>query len=168
MTVVAVTDTTAPTQNPLDTLEEIVSAHDWAFERSSPDEMQVEAEGRWGSYRMYFFWSDEVSAMQFSCQIDLTVPSGRRPAVTELLAVVNERLWLGHFDLDSEEDALMFRHTTLLRGAERASVEQLEDLVEIALTECERFYPAFHFCIRGGKTASEAVHAAILDTVAEA
>ena len=52
--------------------------------------------------------------------------------------------------------------------APRASVEQMEDLVEIALMECERYYPAFQFVIRGGKTASEAVTAAILDTMGEA
>ena len=40
--------------------------------------------------------------------------------------------------------------------------------MEIALTECERFYPAFQFVIWGGKSASEAVSAAILDTIAEA
>jgi hypothetical protein len=62
----------------------------------------------------------------------------------------------------------MFRHTTLLRGAQAASQEQLEDLVDIALTECERFYPAFQFILWGGKSASEAVSAAILDTVGEA
>lgn len=159
---------TAYTANPLDILEEIVSANDWAFDRASNDEMLVEVAGRWCNYRMFFFWQDDVSAMQFSCQFDMKVPASRRSAVCELLAMVNERLWLGHFDVDSEEKSPMFRHTTLLRGAQGASVEQLEDLVDIALTECERFYPAFQFCIRAGKSAAEAVSAAILDTVAEA
>lgn len=156
------------TQNPLDILEDIVSANDWAFDRASHDEMLVEVAGRWSSYRMFFYWSDEASAMQFSCQFDMKVPENRRQAVAELLATVNERMWLGHFDVDSEENTPMFRHTTLLRGAQGASPEQLEDLVDIALTECERFYPAFQFCISGGKSAPEAVSAAILDTVAEA
>lgn len=156
------------TQNPLDIVEEMVSANDWAFERASNDEMLVEVAGRWCHYRMFFFWQDEISAMQFCCQYDMKVPSGRAPAVHELLATINERMWLGHFDIDSEEQIPMFRHTTLLRGAQGASVEQLEDLVDIALTECERFYPAFQFVIWGGKTAPEAVSAAILDTVAEA
>ena len=62
----------------------------------------------------------------------------------------------------------MFRQTMLLRGSRGAAVEQLEDLVEIALSECERFYPAFQFVIWGGKSASEAVSAAILDTMGEA
>lgn len=161
-------ETATFTQNPLDVLEEIVSANDWAFERASPEEMVVEISGRWCNYRMFFFWQDEVSAMQFSCQYDIRVPHNRKAAVFELLAVVNERLWLGHFDVDTEETTPMFRQTTLLRGAQGASTEQLEDLVEIALSECERFYPAFQFVIWGGKSPGEAVSAAILDTAGEA
>jgi|SRR6056297_3088146 len=167
MTVASI-ETSSFTQNPLDILEEIVAANDWPFDRSSHDEMIVEIGGRWCSYRLFFFWQDDVSAMQFSCQYDMRVPAPRRAAVFELLAMINERMWLGHVDLDTDEGTPMFRHTTLLRGAQGASVEQLEDLVEIALTECERFYPAFQFVIWGGKSPGEAVSAAILDTVAEA
>ena len=106
--------------------------------------------------------------MQFSCQFDLKSQASRRSHVNELLADVNPRMWLGHFDICPDEHTPMFRHTILLRGAPRASVEQLEDLVEIALMESERYYPAFQFVISGGKTASEAVTASILDTVGEA
>ena len=56
----------------------------------------------------------------------------------------------------------------LLRGAGSASVEQLEDLVDIAVTECERFYPAFQFVVWGGKSAEEAIAQAMIDPVGEA
>ncbi|MBX6322880.1 MAG: hypothetical protein IRY94_13705, partial [Rhodospirillaceae bacterium] len=56
----------------------------------------------------------------------------------------------------------------LLRGSGGATVEQLEDLVDIALNECERFYPAFQFVLWGGRSPEEAVQAAILETVGEA
>ncbi|HET8729331.1 MAG TPA: YbjN domain-containing protein [Alphaproteobacteria bacterium] len=167
MTVVSV-ESTSFTQNPLDLMEEIVAANDWVFERASHDEMLVEVAGRWCNYRLFFFWQDEISAMQFSCQFDMKIPAAKKTAVCELLATVNERMWLGHFDVDGDEQTPMFRHTTLLRGNHGASVEMLEDLVDITLTECERFYPAFQFVVWGGKTAEEAVAAAILDTVAEA
>ena len=62
----------------------------------------------------------------------------------------------------------IFRHTSLLRGAHGPSVEQLEDLVDIAITECERFYPAFQFVVWGGKPPREAIDAALLDCVGEA
>ena len=62
----------------------------------------------------------------------------------------------------------MFRHTLLLRGAGPASVEQLEDLVDISVRESDRHYPAFQFVIWGGKTAKEAVEAALIEVVGEA
>lgn len=161
-------ETSVSAHNPLDIVEEIVNANEWPFDRSSDDELIVEIGGRWCDYRLYFVWQADVSAMQFSCQFDMKVQAARRVSVNELLAAVNARLWLGHFDVCSEEHTPMFRQTMLMRGARAASVEQLEDLVEIALSECERFYPAFQFVIWGGKSAEEAVSAAILDTMGEA
>ena len=85
-----------------------------------------------------------------------------------LLAAINEKLWLGHFDLSSEDGMPMFRHTLLLRGARPASVEQLEDLVDISVSESDRYYPAFQFVIWGGKTPKEALDAALIEVVGEA
>lgn len=154
--------------NPLDMVEELVTANEWECERTGEDELLAEVAGRWTDYRLFFVWHGDVSALQFCCRIDLQVPQKRRSAMNELLAQVNERMWLGHYELSSDDRTPMFRHTTLFRGAGGASVEQIQDLIEIALLECERFYPAFHLLIRGGKTAREAVTAAILDPVGEA
>lgn len=162
------TEIQGSTHNPLEMMEEIVVANEWAFDRVSEEEMVVEIGGRWCAYRLFFMWQAEVSAMQFSCQFDMKVPAPRKAAVAELLGEINPKMWLGHFDVCLEQGTPMFRQTTLLRGARAASVEQLEDLVDIALSECERFYPAFQFVIWGGKSPAEAVTAAILDTVGEA
>ena len=43
----------------------------------------------------------------------------------------------------------VFRHAILLRGAASVSREQLEDIVDIAFAESERYYPAFQFVIWG-------------------
>jgi hypothetical protein len=98
----------------------------------------------------------------------MKVPKARKAAVYELLALVNEKLWLGHFDVASDDNAPAFRHAVLLRGALGASVEQIEDLVDIALSECERFYPAFQLVLWGGKSAEDAITAAMIDPVGEA
>lgn len=167
MSAVAVESTTF-THNPLDVVEEIAVANEWPFERISDHEMVVELGGRWCDYRLFFVWQIDASAVQFSCQFDLRVQSARRNAIHDLLAEINAKMWLGHFDVCPEEQTPTFRYTMLLRGVRGVSVEQMEDLVEIALSECERFYPAFQFVIWGGKSAAEAVSAAILDTVGEA
>ncbi len=161
-------ETSLPAANPIDLVEEIVQANEWAHDRSSDEELIVEISGRWCDYRLLFVWQREISALHFSCGFEMKVPKARRFAVFELLAAVNERLWLGHFDLGLDDQSPAFRQGVLLRGAGGASVEQIEDLVDIALTECERFYPAFQLVIWGGKPAEEAIATAMIDPVGEA
>ena len=55
-----------------------------------------------------------------------------------------------------------------LRCLDCDQVFEAEDLVEIALTECERFYPAFQFVIWGGKRAAEAVAASMIEVAGQA
>ena len=154
--------------NPLDMLEQIITANDWACDRRSDSEMAAEAPGRWCDYGLYFNWSHEISAMHFTCAFDMKVPAKRRAALYELLALANDRLWIGHFAIDTDDGMPVFRHAVLLRGAPGASTESLEDMVDIAITECERFYPAFQFVLWGGKTPADALQAAMLECVGEA
>jgi hypothetical protein len=154
--------------NPLDVMEQIVAANEWAFDRRSESEMAAEAPGRWCDYGLYFNWSHEISAMHFTCAFDLKVPEKRRGVLYELLALANEKLWIGHFGMDTEDGMPVFRHSVLLRGAPGASAESLEDMIDIAITECERFFPAFQFVLWGGKPPAEALAAAMLECVGEA
>jgi hypothetical protein len=154
--------------NPLDALEQIVVANDWVFDRRSDTEMAAEAPGKWCDYGLYFSFSREISAMHFTCTFDLKVPAARRTALYELLALANEKLWIGHFGMDSDDGMPLFRHSVLLRGAPGASAESLEDMIDIAITECERFFPAFQFVLWGGKPPAEALQAAMLECVGEA
>jgi hypothetical protein len=154
--------------NPLDILEQIIAANEWAFERRSDGEMAAEAPGKWCDYGLYFSWSHEISAMSFTCAFDLKVPADRREKLYELLALANDRLWIGHFGIEAEDGVPVFRHSVLLRGSPSASAESLEDMVDIAITECERFFPAFQFVLWGGKAPAEALAASMLDCVGEA
>jgi len=158
----------APPDNPLDMIEDIVSANDWTFDREADDHLVVELEGRWGSYRMYFEWHEEMSALHFACQLELTVPKRKAAAANELLALVNGKMWMGHFEVDDREHQPLFRHTLLLRGAAGATPEQLEDLVGIGLSECERFFPAFRLMTDNGRSPRDAVDAAALEPLGEA
>jgi hypothetical protein len=168
MTSLAVSFETEPVANPLDLVEQVIAANDWAFDRRSDAEMAAEAPGKWCDYGLYFCWSHEISVMHFSCAFDLKAPEKRRAALYELLALANEKLWIGHFGIDQEDGMPIFRHSVLLRGAPSASAESIEDMVDIAITECERFFPAFQFVLWGGKSPEEALAAAMLECVGEA
>lgn len=156
-----------PIFNPLDVLEDIAETNEWSFDRIDDHELVAELQGRWCDFRLFFVWREDVSALHFTCAFEARVRANRRREVNDLLSLVNEKLWLGHFDVSSEDGLPMFRHTMPLRGM-RVSSEAVEDLVEVALAECERFFPAFQFVLWGGKSAQDAMTAAMFETVGEA
>ena len=109
-----------------------------------------------------------MNALQFCVQMNQEIEENNLPTAQKAILQLNEDLWMGHFDLSSQDATPMFRHAVPTRGARALSVEQLEDLMDIALAECERFYPAFQFVLWGGYAPEEAVAAALIDTQGEA
>lgn len=158
----------APAIHPLDVVEWIVDANDWASDRHGDREMAVQAPGSWCEYSLYFAWNKESDAVHFTCAFDLRAPKERLADVHELLALINEKVCLGYFGLWEEQCLPMYRHALLLRGSGGTCVEQMEDLVNAAIVECERFYPAFQYVLWGGKPAREALAAAMVETMGEA
>ena len=157
-----------PIQHPLDVIERIVDDNDWISDRRNDQEIAVQVPGHWCDYSMFFAWNDTADAMHFTCAFDMRVPVESREKVHELLILINEKLWLGHFGIWDDEGLPMYRHALPLRGTLGPSLGQMEDMVETAISECERFYPAFQYTIWGGKSAADSVMAAMVDTVGEA
>lgn len=154
--------------NPLDLLEELVSANDWACDRTSDVELAIQLHGYWVDYHVWSVWNETLQAIYFACHFECRIPASKRTQVQELVTLFNEKLWLGHFDFSQDEATVFFRHTVPLRGTRGASVEQLEDLVDTAVTECERFYPALQLLVWGGQSSAQALAVAMMDTVGEA
>ena len=154
--------------NPLDAVEQIAYANGWAVERQGDEEIVTEVSTAVCTFRLWFAWRADCEALHFTCAFDMKVAAPRRPSIYPLLAMINERLWLGHFDMFSDEGMVVFRHAMLLRGGGGATPEQMVDLVHASLAECERYYPAFQFVLWGGKSPEEAIAASILDTQGEA
>jgi len=102
------------------------------------------------------------------CAFEGRVPKGSKAPLHELLAKINAQMWLGHFDLVEDEGLLMYRHGVLMCEGQTATALECENLIEIAITECERFFPAFQFVLWGGKTPAEAMEAALFETVGTA
>jgi len=154
--------------NPLDLVEDLVSEHEWPFDRHGAHELSVCVSGSWCDYNLGFSYAEEEGTLQLVCAYDVRVPERKHPDLLPLLAMMNERMMLGHFDLWSEEGIPMFRHAVLLRGGPAPSARQVEGLIDIAVRECERFYPAVQFVLWGGKEPKDAIDSAMLETVGEA
>ena len=57
---------------------------------------------------------------------------------------------------------------SLLTSQLRLTQQIVEELIEIAITECERFYPAFQYVLWAGYEPKQAVEATLFDTAGEA
>ncbi|TYC55786.1 hypothetical protein FMN50_12220 [Rhodobacterales bacterium] len=154
--------------NPVDTIETVAALNDWAFERSDDDEITISLQGSWSDYHVSFSWMAEVEALHLACAFDLKVTEPRKTEIVRLLALVNEQLWMGHFDLWHKENVVMFRQSLLLSGGADASSAQIEGMLTNALENCERFYQAFQFVVWAGHSATDAMNTALFETAGEA
>jgi hypothetical protein len=162
-----ISDYVRQNDHPLDLVETAIAIRDWPLERPASDELFAEVTGRWSNYHIMFNWMNDLGALQITCSIDIRAPKERRSLVHELLAILNDRLGVGHFDIGLLNGTPSYRHTLLLRGG-GLSVEQIEDLVDIALFEMDRFYPAFQYVVWGGQSPVDAIAAVVFETVGEA
>jgi len=154
---------------PIDMLEAYYAAHGWDHERHD-DEIVATVKGSWTSYELRALWREDDSVLQLLAFPDIKVTDDRRGGVYEAIGLVNEQLWIGHFELWSSSGVLLYRHAAMVDGEEEGtmSLGAAELLVESAIEECERFYPVFQFVLWGGKTPKEALAAALIETQGEA
>ena len=154
--------------HPIAVVEDVASDNNWSFERSGEDEITIVTRGEWTDYQLSFTWMGEIEALHLACAFAMKVPPARRAEVQRLVAAVNEQLWIGHFDLWTHTGLIMHRQALVLPGGITASSAQCENMLVGAIHACERYFPAFQFVVWAGKSAAEAMNAAMFDTAGEA
>ena len=103
-------------EHPVDVVERLAAVNEWAFDRAEDDEISILVSGVWANYDVSFTWIPEMESLHVSCSFDLKAPPRKRAAIGELTQLINEQMWLGHFDLWREQDLVMFRHSLCLAG----------------------------------------------------
>jgi hypothetical protein len=154
--------------NPLDVVERVASSNGWSFERAGEDEITILVTGKWTDYQVSYTWMYDIEALHLACAFELKVPERNRSEVQLLISMINEQLWVGHFDLWIQDGLVMYRHALVLAGGVEASGRQCEALLGTALDACERYFPAFQFVVWAGKPAREALDGAMFETQGQA
>ena len=156
------------TDNPVDMIERLAALHNWTFDRDEEDEISIAVSGGWADYNIAFTWLQDMEALHVACAFDLKVPAPRRGEVLSLVALINEQMWIGHFDIWPSDGVIMFRHALLLAGGAELNGRQCESVLTSAVMACERYYQAFQFVVWAGKTGREALDTAMIETRGEA
>ena len=152
----------------LESIEQVLSEFGWTYERDGNDGVQSVAQTRWGEMGCIFAVRPEPAAMHFSLTMDVKPQTAKRAAISELIILMNERLWLGHLDFWIEDEVIIFRHTIPLAGRVAPSYGEIKSVLSAALEATERFIPAINFVIWAGKPPREAMTAALFETEGEA
>ena len=86
----------------------------------------------------------------------------------DLVSLINEQMWVGHFDIWPSDGVIMFRHALLLAGGAELNARQCESVLTSAVLACERYYQACQFVVWAGKNGRDALETAMIETRGEA
>jgi hypothetical protein len=154
--------------NPLETIEQMAVQNKWVFDRNADDEIHLAFQGQWSDYHVTVSWRGQIETLHLTAALELRVPAARRQEMQTLLNLINEQLWIGHFEMWDGEGQIVYRYGLLLAETGGASFEQCQSIIEIAVDACDRFYPACQYVIWAGKTAKDAAQAALFETAGTA
>jgi len=156
------------TANPLDIVEMIAGQNEWPYERSHDDEITVAVSGQWCDFHIRYFWAVEDNLFQAAGMLDMRIPENKKAKMLETINLVNEQLAIGHFAIWTEDNTLMFRHSSVLGADHDVTAATCEKTTDSILTESNKYYPVFQFVLWAGKSPEEAIKSAMLETVGEA
>jgi hypothetical protein len=154
--------------DPIEAIEQAAIALGLEAERTDERELQVAAPGLWRDFGLWFTWRPDIATLQMGAPLDLKVPPGRLLEACRLVALVNERLWVGHFDLWSDESEIVYRSSAVLSESGAIEKSQIERLIRGAAEAIDKFLPAFNYLLWGGKPPAEALEASLFETAGNA
>lgn len=157
----------APEYNPIDVVENIFSSRSFELERRSINEVVVEVRGKWNNMLLFFAWEANMQCMHLSCLMDIETKIEDRSKIFELLALVNEELWVGHFSYWTEQNIPVFKHSVILNDGEDIE-SKISQIIDIAIKECERMYPIFKVVLTKGMDPKQALYPMMMATVGQA
>jgi hypothetical protein len=84
-------------EHPVDVVERIASLKSWIFAREGDDEISITVTGGWTEYQISFTWLEDVEALHLACAFGLKLNERRRNEMIQLISLINEQMWVGHF-----------------------------------------------------------------------
>src|ERR1700739_4324944 len=154
--------------DPLDIVERVLVSENLNFERTEDGDLAFALTGDWKDYELWFAWRPEADCLQLCLSLDMRAGRPLRTASYELLSLINQRIWLGHFEIWADDGEVVFRHALSLPHGERPTLAQAAAMIDAGVEAADRFYPAFDFLLKGSKSPKDAMAACMFETVGQA
>ena len=154
--------------HPIDIVENIAAYHDWDFDRIGQDQIAMAVEGQWRTYSITLAWSSYDETLRLICTFEMEPPEARLPQLYETLNAVNDQCWAGAFTFWAAQKLMVWRYGLVLSGEQVASPEQIDTLINAAVMNAERYYPAFQLVVWGERSPADAIQVAIAEAYGRA
>lgn len=129
--------------DPIELVARFVVQQDWFLKQTHADGVVVDVPGQWGQYQLRVDWQGDLQVLCVHVMLDLLFDNVPEARLETLLSSLNDHLFLGHFRQSSDKRQVQLYYVLPLRGAGGATPEQIEDVVDILLGQCEQAAPAF-------------------------
>ncbi len=154
--------------HPIDIVEHLAEHHDWDFDRVAEDQIAMAVEGQWRTYSITLAWSGYDETLRLICTFEMEPPEEKHPALHAVLNEINDRCWAGAFTWWDEPKLMVYRYGLVLAGGQVASAEQIDTMINAAVLNAERYYPALQLVVWGDRTPREALDVAIAEAYGRA
>jgi len=157
-----------PAENPIDTVEAILNRQSYELERRSSTEVVVEVQGKWDDMLVFFSWEASMNCLHVSCLMNIEHPDVDSGLIFKLLAMINDDLWVGHFSYWAEQQMPVYRYSLFCNSQNPHFADQISQVIDIAVKECERMYPVFKVVLTKGMDPQQALFPIMLETAGQA
>ena len=154
--------------NPIDIVENVLNDSAYEVERRSENEVVAEIQGKWNEMLVFFSWEESMQCLHISCLMNIENEQKEHKNIYELLALINDDLWVGHFSYWNEREMPVYRHSVFCNKNNPHFFEQIAQVFDIAVKECERMYPIFNVVLTKGMTPSQALFPKMMETLGQA
>lgn len=154
--------------HPIDIVEHLASHHDWDFDRIADDQIAMAVEGQWRTYSLTLAWSDYEETLRMVCSFEMDPPQDKLSDLYELINKMNDQCWTGSFTYWPDHKLMLYRYGLLLSGGQTVMPQQIDQLMKMAVANCERYYPAIQLNVWGGRSATDAMQVAIAEAFGRA
>jgi hypothetical protein len=154
--------------NPIDITETLAAKMDLNFSRVDDNEISIQLKNKNPEYILSVIFKSDYEIIYFSCDMNLYVRKEKYSAITDAIVKANERIWVGHFDLISIDNRIVYSLTIPFVSSFLADEGVMESIMQLVMDECDRFYHYFSIIIESKEASDLPLSNLFLETAGEA
>ncbi|MDR1982583.1 MAG: YbjN domain-containing protein [Holosporaceae bacterium] len=154
--------------NPIDITENLATKMNLNFSRIDDNEISIQLKTETPEYILSVILKSDYEIIYFSCDMNLYVTKEKYNAIVDAIVKANERIWVGHFDLISTSNRIVYSLTIPFVSSFFADEEVMESIIQLIMDECNRFYNYFSLIIENAELSNLSINTLFLESAGEA